>query len=104
MQHPHNHYHSAKGRPEFDGKFWLRLGERIPISINWLRWLKGTSFLTEADWDSPLELDITSPQFGESTTTAWFEGGEIGDYTVTVTVKTSIGAELISRIKVSVIP
>lgn len=89
--------------PDIDQTFEMRLGERLPPRLGFIRWLDGAR-ITSAAWSVP-DLTVTNVTSDETSTSALVEGGTaVGErYPGTVTVETTDNAILKARIEIVVV-
>lgn len=91
--------------PHISARFKIRQGEKVPLSLNWIKWL-GDSSLLNATWGtSDPTLHITNQQLSQTVTTAWFEGAIAGvEYDVVVTAQTTLGATFVANVRIECVP
>lgn len=82
----------------------VRLGESVPISINWLEWMEHpSSFITEVSYDyDAFMLEVDEMPLGLTTSKAMVTPLEEGDMNLLAIARTSNGSVFVSTIRLNV--
>lgn len=83
----------------------VRLGESVPISINWLAWMDSpNSYITEVSYDyDALTVEVDEMPLGLTTSKAMITPLEDDDILISAIARTDNGSVFVSSIRVNVL-
>lgn len=89
-----------------DAIIGMRLGETVPLSINWLDWLQSpNAYIADAEYEyDAMMVDIEERPLGSTVTTAMITPLELGEVVFSVIAQINNGAVLVATIRLEVEP